>query len=195
MIIGEPTSNQLCLSHKGALWFKVTTSGKIRFHARTGINAIERMLELIPKLKNLLNEMIEHVDILGETTWSINRMEGGESTNIVPDFCSVEVDMRILPNQNIEHLRQKIKNTIEEDFSKELGFACKFEVLNEKPPLSTNKSNDFVELTSSVLTDYTGKETKAGETKLAHTTNESVLIQEFYDAIDIYSHLINRYFS
>lgn len=148
-------------------------------------------------------------------------MEGGESTNIVPDFCSVEVDMRILPNQNIEHLRQKIKNTIEEDFSKELGFARKFEVLNEKPPLSTNKSNDFVELTSSVLTDYTGKETKLvglsiytdaselikdkhrypiivmgpGETKLAHTTNESVLIQEFYDAIDIYSHLINRYFS
>lgn len=139
--------------------------------------------------------MIEHVDILGETTWSINRMEGGESTNIVPDFCSVEVDMRILPNQNIEHLWQKIKNTIEEDFSKELGFACKFEVLNEKPPLSTNKSNDFVELTSSVLTDYTGKETKPSETKLAHTTNESVLIQEFYDAIDIYSHLINRYFS
>ena len=68
-------------------------------------------------------------------------------------------------------------------------------MLNEKPPLSTNKSNDFVELTSSVLTDYTGKETKPSETKLAHTTNESVLIQEFYDAIDIYSHLINRYFS
>lgn len=223
MIIGEPTSNQLCLSHKGALWFKVTTSGKMSHGSmpELGINAIERMLKLIPKLKNLLNEMIEYDDILGETTWSINRMEGGESTNIVPDFCYVEIDMRILPNQDIEHLRQKIKNTIEEDFAKELGFACKFDVLNEKTPLSTNKSDDFVELTSNVLTQYTGMETKPvglsiytdasalikdkyrypiivmgpGETKLAHTTNESVLIQEFYDAIDIYSQVINRYFS
>lgn len=62
MIIGEPTSNQLCLSHKGGLWFKVTTSGKISHGSmpELGINAIERMLKLIPKLKNLLNEMIEY---------------------------------------------------------------------------------------------------------------------------------------
>lgn len=222
MIIGEPTNNQLCLSHKGALWFKVKTTGKISHGSmpELGVNAIERMFQVIPKLKRELNELIENDKVLGKTTWSINRIEGGQSTNIIPDYCSIDIDMRILPSQDIEELKENLKNLIEGEMTDKLGFPCSIEFVNEKVALQTEESNKFIHLTREVLSEIRGEGISLsglsiytdaseflkssykypivilgpGETQLAHTTNENILIQDFYDAITIYAQIIDRYF-
>jgi acetylornithine deacetylase len=37
--------------------------------------------------------------VLGSATLSVGRIEGGQSVNVVPDWCTIEVDRRIIPGE------------------------------------------------------------------------------------------------
>ena len=50
---------------------------------------------------------IEPHPMLGPPTLSVGRIEGGQSVNVVPDWCEIEVDRRLIPGEDAGHAWKK----------------------------------------------------------------------------------------
>ena len=101
IIIPEPTEFEVITAHRGVLWLKITTAGKTA-HGSTphlGINAITKMNDLLNRLADFKIPHQPHPR-LGACTMSINRIKGGTATNVIPDRCQIDIDIRTLPGQN-----------------------------------------------------------------------------------------------
>lgn len=105
-IVAEPTQMQLIVSHKGAVRWKIHTAGRA-CHSSTphlGDNAIYRMGRVLNALSEYACQLAGAApdDMLGPPSLSVGRITGGQSVNIVPDACSIEIDRRLIPGESVE---------------------------------------------------------------------------------------------
>jgi acetylornithine deacetylase len=47
--------------------------------------------------------------ILGPPSLSVGRIEGGQSVNVVPDWCEIEVDRRLLPDEDAARTLEEVQ--------------------------------------------------------------------------------------
>jgi len=101
IIVGEPTSNQPVTGHKAHLWFELTCHGRAAHGSspEAGDNAIYRMTEVIAVLRKVAQTFTAETPVPGFTpsTLSVDVIRGGTKVNIIPDACSVQVDVRLQP--------------------------------------------------------------------------------------------------
>ncbi len=100
-VVGEPTGLDIVNAHKGALWLTVTTRGRAG-HASAPDkydNAIYKMTDVIRCIRDEIAPGLAKIadPVLGAATISVGVCRGGSKTNIVPDLCVAEVDIRTLP--------------------------------------------------------------------------------------------------
>jgi acetylornithine deacetylase/succinyl-diaminopimelate desuccinylase-like protein len=103
-IIGEPTSLDAVVAHKGALWLSLTTRGRAVHAAEPerGDNALYKMADLLRTIRDEIAPALATPvhPLLGRTTISAGTISGGSKINIVPDICRAEVDLRFLPGDD-----------------------------------------------------------------------------------------------
>jgi len=113
-LILEPTELGIVHAHKGALWFRLETRGKAGHGSNPalGVNAIIAMTDVLRHLldENTAEQKRSRNELLGGPTLNVGSIEGGAAVNIVADRCVVEVDRRVLPEEDgpeiIERLRR-----------------------------------------------------------------------------------------
>ena len=148
-IIGEPTSLDVGIAHKGSLKFTIKTEGKSA-HGSTpelGLNAINMMCELIEMINKKLIPAYEKTTdkLLGKATLNIGVIRGGNAFNIVPDLCRIELDRRILPTEAPENVLKSFSELIAEISGNNKNFAAGIEKVNDYiPSLKISKSDNFV---------------------------------------------------
>lgn len=103
VLVGEPTQLDIVHAHKGCTWMTVSTHGRA-VHASTpdlGSNAIYAMANVIEWIRDGLAPALARIPdaTLGSPTVSVGTIHGGSKTNIVPDHCTIEVDLRTVPAQ------------------------------------------------------------------------------------------------
>lgn len=146
VIITEPTNEKIGICEKGALWLNIKVTGKESHASKPdrGINAIERLFELVTSIRKFIDFDKTH-SLLGNTTFTITTIKGGVKTNIVPSFAEATVDIRTVPgvNQyeiiNVSNLigRKMIEEGSIKDFS--------LEVTNNREPISIGKNSQFIQ--------------------------------------------------
>jgi acetylornithine deacetylase len=104
-IVAEPTKLDLVDRHKGAVRWKVIARG-VACHSSTpdlGWNAIYTMAEVVRHLADYAQQLWQSSPdpVLGPPSLSVGRIEGGQSVNVVPDWCQIEVDRRIIPGEDL----------------------------------------------------------------------------------------------
>jgi succinyl-diaminopimelate desuccinylase len=106
VVVPEPPDLAVVTAHRGLFWLKITTKGKAVHSsmAQRGVNAIGSMKRVLDELEHYRIEFPPHPQ-LGPSTMSINTIRGGAAMNIVPDRCTVGIDVRTLPGQDHEALR------------------------------------------------------------------------------------------
>ncbi|WP_205678693.1 M20 family metallopeptidase [Aquisphaera insulae] len=102
-IVAEPTRLDLVHSHKGAVRWKVRTTG-VACHSSSpalGKNAIYKMADVVAVLSEYAARLSASASdpILGPPTLSVGRIEGGVSVNVVPDRCEIEIDRRLIAGE------------------------------------------------------------------------------------------------
>ena len=117
-IVAEPTRLDLVDRHKGAVRWKIRTKG-VACHSSTphlGKNAIYRMGEVLGHLSSYAQSLgKERVDpVLGPATLSVGRIEGGQSVNVVPDWCHVEIDRRVIPGEDLAECQARVYRYLNE---------------------------------------------------------------------------------
>jgi len=139
LIIAEPTNLKIGIGEKGLLWVKLKITGKSA-HGSTpheGINAIEGALKIIPQLYNCLEEKTNV--ILGKSTLNIGKISGGTAINIVPDQAILDLDYRIIPEQDHNSLIDNLKDLQKHNISIDI------EIINELTALQTDINHPFIQ--------------------------------------------------
>ncbi|WP_254119067.1 M20 family metallopeptidase [Bacillus sp. FJAT-29790] len=110
LVIAEPTNEKVVIGHKGALWLEISTYGKTAHGSMPdqGINAVDHMILVIKTLETLKNEWrIENIK-LGSSSLAVTMIEGGIQTNVIPDRCTIRVDIRSIPPQSHDGLIEEL---------------------------------------------------------------------------------------
>jgi succinyl-diaminopimelate desuccinylase len=146
IVIPEPTSFNVVAAHRGILWLKVTTKGKTAHGSapHLGINAITLMSHLLSRLESFQIPHQPHPR-LGRCTMSVTKIAGGTATNIIPDACSIEIDIRTLPNQNHQAVVQQVfPQLFAELKSQDPRFIADLIALRDASALETDPQCGFV---------------------------------------------------
>ncbi|HHV08064.1 MAG TPA: M20 family metallopeptidase [Firmicutes bacterium] len=147
IVIAEPSSNELLIAEKGALWVEITTFGRTSHGSapHLGINAINKMLDLLADLRYFCPSSDKH-PLLGEGTASLNVLNGGFKTNVVPDRCTAIFDIRTVPGRTHEDIITALKTELELAQTSDKDFRAEFKVVKDLPSVSTHEDNGLVRL-------------------------------------------------
>jgi acetylornithine deacetylase/succinyl-diaminopimelate desuccinylase-like protein len=139
-LIGEPTGCEIVSSHKGSLWLKLHTSGRAVHSSapHLGDNAIYKMADVLRCIRDEIAPGLaaQSHPILGSPTISAGCIRGGTKTNIVPDSCELDVDIRTVPGLDFEKIADALRNAAP---------GLKISQV-ESLPLSTDPSHPLVQL-------------------------------------------------
>ncbi|MCJ7433817.1 MAG: M20 family metallopeptidase [Anaerolineales bacterium] len=116
-----------------------------------GINAIEEMAHQVLAIQKL-------TDYKTGTTLNVGQIRGGFATNVVPDECTVELDLRVLQPGEAERIESALKNL------KPVLDGTSLEVTGElnRPPLPYNEINQAAFKKAYEIAKSIGMELKAG---------------------------------
>ena len=141
-IIAEPTSSNNCeVGQKGSLWLHFKSYGQPAHGSignYVGENAITKLLKLLNRLeefrtiegkyedkqlsvvedsKRVAREAlkVDGVDnVIDHVTVNIGTINGGNKTNMVPDYCEATVDMRVPIGVSFDYMIEKLNGIINE---------------------------------------------------------------------------------
>jgi succinyl-diaminopimelate desuccinylase len=109
-LTGEPTDLHIGVQAKGVLAVRVQVSGTAA-HGSTpwlGDNAILKAHDTFRRIETLPFSR-ESSDLFDRASINLARIEGGDAFNKVPDVCSMDVDIRFLPNQDPGEILAQIR--------------------------------------------------------------------------------------
>ena len=212
-IVAEPTMLQVVTAHKGAVRWKVVTEG-VACHSSSpsrGVNAIYRMGRLLTVLEPYADRLANGPDdpILGPPSLSVGRIEGGQSVNIVPDSCRIELDRRVIPGETVDGVRDDLHRALTEGLSGAFPFTFE-EPWVRMPSLSPSSSRGWVGSVLESVSNVLGRPSEVssvpygtdagplaaagipsivlgpGDIAQAHTEDEWIEIAQLEQAVDIY---------
>jgi acetylornithine deacetylase len=114
-VVGEPTSMQPIIAHKGTHRFRCRVRGREAHssYVTHGVNAIEYAARLVVFIRQIADRLaqIETRDYgftVPYSTLSTGVINGGIAANVIPKDCMFQFDMRTLPNTSPDALFQEI---------------------------------------------------------------------------------------
>jgi succinyl-diaminopimelate desuccinylase len=109
-LTGEPTDLHIGVEAKGVLAARVLVSGTAA-HGSTpwlGDNAILKAHDAFRRIETLPFSR-ESSDLFDRPSINLARIVGGDAFNKVPDACTMDVDIRFLPNQDPKEILEQIR--------------------------------------------------------------------------------------
>jgi succinyl-diaminopimelate desuccinylase len=109
-LTGEPTDLHIGVQAKGVLAARVLVSGTAA-HGSTpwlGDNAILKAHDAFRRIETLPFSR-ESSDLFDRPSINLARIVGGDAFNKVPDACTMDVDIRFLPNQDPGEILEQIR--------------------------------------------------------------------------------------
>ena len=157
VVVGEPTSLQPVCGHKGHLSARITVGGRPCHtgYPDDGVNAISESLPLLSALDGLRDELRSerteqsaYFDEVPFAVLNVVRMTGGNAVNIMPEFATIDIGVRLLPGQSTKEFLERLQDTIR-GCGLTLGESagpgtCTLQPLNNTPPFWTPPDDPFL---------------------------------------------------
>ena len=211
-IIAEPSDLAVCPAHKGQYSLWIRTFGKAAHSSvpEKGENAIERMARVLLALSDYNAELAERDPhaLCGHGRYSPGVIRGGELVSTVPDYCELEIDRRLLPDDDPDEVREDIARYLKPLTDADPGF--RYEISPPSWNISANNIPIDAPVVRSLLTSWhtlTGDTCQAeafpgatdapnlgspavvcgpGSLAQAHSTNEYVEVEQVILATRMY---------
>ena len=173
VIVGEPTSNIPAIGHKGALYLKISVTGKTAHSSmpEMGDNAIYKAARAIAKIEQFKFDA-ERDHLHGFPSINVGLINGGTNLNSVPDYAGFTVDIR--STSTLSH------SAIMDKLSLLLGKEFKIEILVDLMAVSSSESSPFVQLVYAACGIAPGKSPK---TKSLPYMTDGAILQQLYDGV------------
>jgi len=157
-IIGEPTSMQPVIAHKGKRAYRCCVRGKEAHSALTpqGVNAIEYAARIISYIRHMAErqqacEPRDYGFDVPFTTLQTGVISGGTAGNIVPRECNFQFEFRYLPGADPDALEREIRDYAERVVLPEMkrtdpGTSIDIETKSDNPGLSVSEKDQITQL-------------------------------------------------
>ena len=115
ILIGEPTGLKLGMAQKGCIWLELQVHGKTSHGAypEQGCSAVEHGWQIVHRLKAWV-ETFSH-PLLGSSTANVTQISGGTAPNMIPETCTVLMDIRVTPGVTVQMVQEKVHQLIREE--------------------------------------------------------------------------------
>jgi succinyl-diaminopimelate desuccinylase len=110
-ITGEPTDMHIGVEAKGVLAMRIEVHGRAA-HSSTpwlGDNAVLKAIDAFRSIESLPFAR-ESSEMFDRPSINLGRIEGGRALNMVPDECTMAVDIRYLPGQDPEAILEQVRS-------------------------------------------------------------------------------------
>ena len=194
-IVGEPTGMNPAVAEKGLMVLDVIAHGKSGHAARNeGVNAIYEALDDMRWIRDYKFEKVS--EFLGPTKMTLTVVNAGTQHNVIPDKCTMLVDIRtneFYDNEEVyEFIRQHLKSEV-----KAHSFRLKSSRIDPEHPLIRKcvamgmKPFGSPTLSDQALMHFPSFKLGPGESFRSHSANEFIRISEISDAITKYETLLD----
>jgi len=209
-IIAEPTNFSITIAQKGIADIKVKIRGKAAHGSgpELGDNAIYKACDFIQELRKLNENLKRRKDaLLGSGTINVGKITGGTKVNIVPDYCEIEIDRRIIPGETPQIAKKQIEKIL-----KKLKIKGVVELLVSRLPMKIPENSLVVK----TLKEITGAKTRGeagyteaelyyrkcgiecvvfgpGNPNLSHVANEYIKIKDLKKGCIIFEKIIKKF--
>ena len=162
---------------RGNCWLKLVTYGKAA-HASNpsnGVNAVLSMCKLLLALEKARLEYTPHNLLPAPTISPGTVIRGGSKTNVIPERCEAEVDVRLVPGMTQGTVLKKFNEVVEELKKEDLKFSASVESFAYAPAAEIDETNPVITAAKKATKVVVGYEPKlrAGY----GTTDGSYLVQ------------------
>lgn len=194
-IVGEPTGMQPAVAEKGLMVLDVIAHGKSGHAARNeGVNAIYEALDDMRWIRDYKFEKVS--PFLGPTKMTLTVVNAGTQHNVIPDKCTMLVDIRtneFYDNEEVYHfICQHLKSEV-----KAHSFRLKSSRIDPEHPLIKKcvamgmKPFGSPTLSDQALMPFSSFKLGPGESSRSHSADEFIRISEIADAIGKYKELLD----
>lgn len=194
-IVGEPTGMNPAVAEKGLMVLDVIAHGKSGHAARNeGVNAIYEALDDMRWIRDYKFEKVS--EFLGPTKMTLTVVNAGTQHNVIPDKCTMLVDIRtneFYDNEEVYHfICQHLKSEC-----KAHSFRLKSSRIDPQHPLIQKcvamgmKPFGSPTLSDQALMSFPSFKLGPGESSRSHSADEFIKINEIRDAIAKYSELLD----
>mgnify|MGYP002727734419 FL=1 len=193
--MGEPTGMQPAVAEKGLMVLDVIAHGKSGHAARNeGVNAIYEALDDMRWIRDYKFEKVS--PFLGPTKMTLTVVNAGTQHNVIPDTCTMLVDIRtneFYDNEELFHfICQHLKSEV-----KAHSFRLKSSRIDPEHPLIKKcvamgmKPFGSPTLSDQALMHFPSFKLGPGESSRSHSADEFIKISEIADAIAKYKELLD----
>lgn len=194
-IVGEPTGMQPAVAEKGLMVLDVIAHGKSGHAARNeGVNAIYEALDDMRWIRDYKFEKVS--PFLGPTKMTLTVVNAGTQHNVIPDKCTMLVDIRtneFYDNEEVYHfICQHLKSEV-----KAHSFRLKSSHIDPEHPLIKKciamgmKPFGSPTLSDQALMSFPSFKLGPGESSRSHSADEFIRISEIAVAITKYKELLD----
>lgn len=127
--------DEVVISRKGILKYRINING---IGGHSGIHYFE--------CKNAIQEAAHKIlafherSKIGGITYSCNMISGGVLLNIIPDSCSVMVDVRVPRHAQMEEAEETVRKIVQTSFIG--GTSATFSRISKRPPMEKNPATE-----------------------------------------------------
>ncbi len=211
LVVAEPTGLRAAIGYRGLVWCDLHFTGRTAHASQPeqGDNALLKAARAAVTLAGWNFDGAEH-PALGRPGLNVARIEGGQNYNSVPDRAKLGIDMRLLPDQDLEEVERRLI---------ELTGCARLERLMATPPVWTDPSDPWLRSVGELLEGLVGEPVELGtvpystdasylapgyggvpvlvlgpgEAEQAHQTDEWCEVAKIERAFEIYLRLIEAW--
>jgi succinyl-diaminopimelate desuccinylase len=135
-ITGEPTDMHIGVEAKGVLVMRIVVHGRAA-HSSTpwlGDNAVLKAVDVFRAIGSLPFSR-ESSEMFDRPSINLGRISGGRALNMVPDECTMAVDVRYLPGQDAGEILAQVRQIPEIDVTRTFIW----------PPVTVSRTDPFVQ--------------------------------------------------
>ncbi len=219
-VVGEPTSLDIAIAHKGYAWVGVEVHGRAAHGSvpEKGIDAIVEASKLVGRLSELQKtfESKRH-PLLGYPKMHMSIIAGGTEWSIVPETCSIRMERRTLPAEPMDVAVKEVKKVVRELSAEDPDFNATVTDFFGQPALDISRSEPVVRALASAYKVVVGHKPRIvgvpywtdaallvskgiptclfgpGDIRLAHSADEYVPLKEVEEGSLIFEQAIRSF--
>lgn len=194
-VVGEPTGMQPAIAEKGLMVLDVIAHGKSGHAARNeGVNAIYEALDDMVWIRDYKFQKVS--PLLGPTKMTLTVVNAGTQHNVIPDLCTMLVDIRTneyYKNEDVyEFIKQHLKSEVHAH-----SFRLHSSHIDPEHPLIKKcvalgmKPYGSPTLSDQALMPWPSFKLGPGESARSHSANEFIKVSEMRHAFATYQQLLD----
>jgi acetylornithine deacetylase len=196
-IVGEPTLMQMAVAEKGLMVIDGKTTGKVGHSARNeGINAIYKALPDIEWFRTY--KFPDKSELLGPVKMTVTQINAGYQHNMVPDLCSVVIDVRT----NEHYANEQAFEIIRQNMHHMEVTARSTRLNSSRIPLDHPLVKRGIEMglsyygspttSDQAIIRTTSMKIGPGDSARSHSADEYVYLEEIEKGIEVYIRLLDK---